>query len=324
MRPRRRIPLFWQIFVPNALLLVLAAVALTFSPATVSSPPLPIEAAVVAISVALMLVINLFLLRWSVGPLEQLARLMREVDPLSPGQRVRLRRASAEIDELADGFNGMLERLEAERRDSARRTLAAEETERRRLARELHDQVGQTLTALMLEIGHAAGRAPEVRRELREAQEAARALGDDIRGIVRRLRPEALDELGLTSALTILAEQFDQHCEFEVRRRFASPLPPLEPDVEVVVYRVAQESLTNAARHARASHVEVALAAVDGWTRLVISDNGRGLNGATPGNGIRGMRERALLAGGRFALDSPLTGGTSVRLDVPGAGGASA
>jgi two-component system sensor histidine kinase UhpB len=309
--------------VPNALLLVLAGIALTLSPATVSSPPLPIEAAVVAVGVALMLVINLFLLRWSVAPLEQLARLMRQVDPLRPGQRVKLRRASAEIDELADGFNGMLERLEAERRDSARRTLAAEETERRRLARELHDQVGQALTALMLEVGHAASRAPEVRSELREAQEAARALSDDIREIVRRLRPEALDDLGLTSALTVLAEQFHQHCEIEVRRRFGSSLPPLDPDVEVVVYRVAQESLTNVARHAGASQVEIALATVDGWARLVISDDGRGLNGATPGNGVRGMRERALLVGGRLALESPPGGGTSVRLDVPGASEAS-
>jgi two-component system sensor histidine kinase UhpB len=323
VRPKRRVPLFWQIFVPNALLLVLAGLALTLSPATVSSPPLPIEAAVVAVGMALMLVINLFLLRWSVGPLEQLARLMRKVDPLRPGQRVRLRRANAEIDELADVFNGMLERLEAERRESARRTLAAEETERRRLARELHDQVGQTLTALMLEVGHAAGRAPEVRSELREAQEAARALSDDIREIVRRLRPEALDDLGLTSALTVLAEQFDQHSEIEVRRRFASPPPTLDPDVEVVVYRVAQESLTNVARHAGASHVEIALSAVEGWTRLEISDDGRGLNGATLGNGVRGMRERALLVGGRFALESPPAGGTSVRLDVPCASEAS-
>jgi two-component system, NarL family, sensor histidine kinase UhpB len=179
------------------------------------------------------------------------------------------------------------------------------------------------LTALMLEVGHAAGRAPEVRSELREAQEAARALSDDIREIVRRLRPEALDDLGLTSALTVLAEQFDQHCEIEVRRRFASQLPTLDPDVEVVVYRVAQESLTNVARHAGASHVEIAIAPVDGWTRLEISDDGRGLNGATPGNGIRGMRERALLVGGRFALESPPTGGTSLRLDVPCASEAS-
>jgi two-component system, NarL family, sensor histidine kinase UhpB len=319
---RRRVPLFWQIFVPNAILLALAGVALMASPATISSPPLLVEVVVVVVGLALMLVLNLFLLRRSVAPLEHLARLMREVDPLRPGQRVRLRRASAEVDELAEVFNGMLERLEEERRDSGRRMLAAQETERRRLARELHDQVGQTLTAVMLEVGHAAERAPEVRSELRDAQEAARALSDDVREIVRQLRPEALDDLGLTSALTVLGEQFSQRSGIDVRRRFAPELPPLDSEAEVVLYRVAQEGLTNVARHARASRVDLSLAAIEGGVRLEVSDNGHGLDNATPGNGIRGMRERALLVGGRLVVRPGPTGGVNVQLDVPPLGGA--
>ena len=310
-------PLFWQIFVPNALLLALAGVALTVSPATISSPPLLVEVVVVAVGIALMVIVDLLLLRRSVAPLEELARLMRDVDPLRPGQRVRLGRASAEVEELAEVFNGMLERLEAERRDSGRRMLAAQETERRRLARELHDQIGQTLTALMLEVGHAAERAPDVRSELREAQEAARALSDDVRDIVRQLRPEALDDLGLTSALTVLGEQFSQRSGIELRRRFAAELPALDPESEVVLYRVAQESLTNVARHAGASRVEVSLVSLDSGVRLEVSDDGHGLNGAMPGHGMRGMRERALLVGGRLAVESPEAGGVRVRLDIP-------
>lgn len=317
MRAWRRAPLFWQIFVPNALLLALAGVALTVSPATISSPPGLVEVAVVAIGIALMLLVNLFLLRRSVGPLEELARLMRAVDPLRPGQRVSLRRASNEVDEVARVFNGMLERLERERRDSGRRMLAAQEAERRRLARELHDQVGQTLTALMLEVGHAAERAPEVRTELREAQEAARALSHDVREIVRQLRPEALDDLGLISALTVLGEQFSERSGIDLRRRFASGLPRLDAEAELMLYRVAQESLTNVARHAGASRVELSLAAVEPGVRLEVVDDGHGLNGATPGNGIRGMRERAMLVGGRLAVGSSPTGGVTVRLDVP-------
>jgi two-component system sensor histidine kinase UhpB len=317
---RRRIPLFWQIFVPNAFLLALAGVALMVSPATISSPPLLVEVVVVAMGLALMLILNLFLLRRSVAPLEQLARLMRDVDPLRPGQRVRLGRASAEVDQVAQVFNGMLERLEWERRDSGRRMLAAQEGERRRLARELHDQVGQTLTALMLEVGHAAERAPEVHGELRHAQEAARALSDDIREIVRRLRPEALDDLGLTSALTVLCEGFTERSGIEVRRRFSAELPRLDSEAEVVLYRVAQESLTNVARHAGASRVQLSLLALEGGVRLEISDDGQGLNGATPGNGIRGMRERALLVGGRLAIQTGPPGGASVRLDLPSPG----
>ena len=310
-------PLFWQIFVPNALLLVAAGGALIVSPATISSPPVLVEVVVVAIGLALMVVLNLYLLRRSVAPLEELARLMRKVDPLRPGERVRVSPASAEVEELAEVFNGMLERLEAERRDSGRRMLAAQEAERRRLARELHDQVGQTLTALMLEVGHAAERAPEVRAELRDAQEAARALSEDVREIVRQLRPEALDDLGLTSALTVLAEEFSERSGIGLRRRFASQLPPLGAETELVLYRVAQESLTNVARHADASRVELSLLALDDGVRLEISDDGHGLNGATPGNGIRGMRERAMLVGGRLAIESPPSGGVSVRLDLP-------
>lgn len=317
VRRPRGLPLFWQIFLPNAVLLVIAGVALMVSPATISSPPLLVEVVVVAIGLMLMLALNLFLLRRSVAPLEDLARLMREVDPLRPGQRVNLERASAEVEELAAVFNGMLERLEEERRDSARRMLAAQETERRRLARELHDQVGQTLTALMLEVGRAAERAPSVRRELREAQEAARALSDDVREIVRRLRPEALDDLGLTSALTVLGEQFSQRTGIDVRRRLSAELPPLDSEAEVVLYRVAQESLTNVARHARASGVELALLAAGAGVRLEVSDDGHGLNGAPPGSGIRGMRERALLVGGRLAVEPSPTGGVTVRLDIP-------
>jgi two-component system sensor histidine kinase UhpB len=313
----RSVPLFWQIFVPNALLLVLAGLALIISPATISSPPVLVEVVVVAIGLALMVVLNLVLLRRSVGPLEELAQVMREVDPLRPGERVGVGPASAEVEQLSDVFNGMLERLEAERRDSGRRMLAAQEAERRRLARELHDQVGQTLTALMLEVGHVAERAPEVREDLREAQEAARALSDDVREIVRQLRPEALDDLGLTSALTVLSEQFSERSGVDVRRRFAAELPPLDSEAELVLYRVAQESLTNVARHAEASHVELSLATLDGGVRLEIADDGCGLNDAAPGNGIRGMRERALLVGGLLAIESLPPGGVSVRLDVP-------
>ena len=310
-------PLFWQIFVPNALLLVVAGVALIVSPATISSPPVLVEVVVVAIGLALMVVLNLYLLRRSVAPLEELAHLMRKVDPLRPGERVRVGPASAEVEDLTEVFNGMLERLEGERRESGRRMLAAQEAERRRLARDLHDQVGQTLTALMLEVGHAAERAPEVRAQLLEAQEAARALSDDVREIVRQLRPEALDDLGLSSALTVLAEEFGERSGIDLRRRFTSELPPIGAEAELVLYRVAQESLTNVARHAHASRVELSLLALGDGVRLEISDDGHGLNGAAPGNGIRGMRERAMLVGGRLAIESPPSGGVSVRLDLP-------
>jgi two-component system sensor histidine kinase UhpB len=211
----------------------------------------------------------------------------------------------------------MLARLEDERRESGRRMLAAQEAERRRVARELHDQVGQTLTGLMLTIGQTAKRAPEVRQELTEAQEAARQLSADVNDLVKRLRPEALDDLGLTSALTVLGEQFSDMSSVELVREFEWGLPVLDRDVEVVLYRVAQESLTNVARHADAASARLRLISAGDRVVLEIADDGHGLNGGGQGNGIRGMRERAVLVGGELDIHSSRNGGVTVRLEVP-------
>jgi two-component system sensor histidine kinase UhpB len=317
-RPARRAPLLWQVFVPNAAVLIAAGVALTLSPATVSSPVAWPEVIVIAAGLVVMLALNLALIRRAVGPLEKLARAMRQIDPLSPGNRVELDSQSAEVAELTDVFNTMIVRLETERRDSALRMLAAQEGERRRVARELHDEVNQSLTALMLQIREAAGDAPsDIAQRLRETQEEMRALSSDVQEIVRRLRPEALDDLGLTSALAVLINRFAERTGITASRRLQHDLPSMPPEAELVVYRVTQEALTNVARHSGADAVDIELAASAGSLSLRVADRGRGLNGAPPGSGIRGMRERALLIGGKLRIESPARGGTEVRLEVP-------
>ena len=318
MQSRREVPLLWRVFVPNAVVLILAVVALAVSPATVSSPIAPREVIVVGLGLAAMLAVNLALIRRAVAPLERLTRAMRETDPLSPGGRVDVSSDSAEVAELTAVFNAMIRRLEDERRDSALRMLAAQEDERRRVARELHDEITQSVTALMLQMGEIAEDAPaDVAARLRETREQMRALSADVERLVHRLRPEALDDLGLTSALTALARGFAQRTGIEVVRRFAADLPRLSSETELVVYRVTQEALTNATRHSGAEAVEVALAADERRLVLSVTDDGRGMNGAAPGAGITGMRERALLVGGRLAFISPPAGGTTVRLEVP-------
>ena len=152
--------------------------------------------------------------------------------------------------ELAEAFNDMLERLENERRDSARRVVRAQEAERRRVARELHDELGQSLTGVLLQIDQAI-RVPD-EADLEEAREGARRSLDDVRRIARDLRPDTLVELGLASALNALATRFTNQCGVVVDRHLDRDLPALGEDVEVVVYRVAQEALTNIARHAGA------------------------------------------------------------------------
>jgi two-component system sensor histidine kinase UhpB len=143
---------------------------------------------------------------------------------------------------------------------------------------------------------------------------------EEVRRIARELRPEMLEHLGLVSALTELSRKFASRSGLEIERRFAEGLPPLSEEAELAVYRVAQEGLTNVARHARASRVEVVLEAGPGSVVLRIADDGRGIGETAALNGhggLRGMREHAVLVGGALAVKRAREGGVEVRLEVP-------
>jgi two-component system, NarL family, sensor histidine kinase UhpB len=319
MRTRlNSLPLFWRVFGTNAAVLVLAFLALVFAPVTVSVPPTAIELAVLAVGLACLLALNLGMLRPAFRPLDELVETMRGHDPLSPGKRVRVGGGPA-IVALAQTFNEMLDRLESERRDSTRRALLVQEGERQRIARELHDEVGQTLTGVMLQVEGLAGMIPdELRDQLDELRETARHGTEEVRRIARRLRPEALDDLGLESALAALAAAIGEQAELRIERRL-EPALPLSQEQELVVYRIAQEALTNVARHADATAVQLHLAQTNQHVVLTVRDDGGGL---PPGafrssQGIRGMRERAMLIGAQLTIGEPAAGGTEVQLSIP-------
>jgi two-component system, NarL family, sensor histidine kinase UhpB len=274
-----------------------------------------------AIALAVMLTANLLLLRHTIGPIDRLVARMRTVDLLRPGQRV-IARGGIEVAELTRAFNEMLERLEAERRESGQRALRAQEAERLRIARGLHDEVGQVLTGVLLQLD-SLGKADDATRprEIEETKQSVRQALEEVRRIARELRPEMLEHLGLVSALTELSRKFADQSGIRVQRSFADALPPLSEEAEIAVYRVAQESLTNVARHAEASRVEIALQRGVDSVILRVADDGRGLP-ETPAsvnghNGLRGMRERALLVGGALAIKRSSEGGVEVRLEVP-------
>jgi two-component system sensor histidine kinase UhpB len=312
--------LSWRVFLTNAAVLVGVSAFLVLTPATVSSPVAVHELLVLVAAITVTLFLDLILLERAFAPLDQLRRLMQRVDPLEPGRRIELARADADVAELADAFNGMLDRLETERRESARRALAAQETERSRIARELHDELGQVLTGVLLLLdeagrsssGGAAGAAIE------EGREAVRSSIEEVRRIVRDLRPEALDDLGLMSALAALATGFEQHTGVTLARELPAALDGLSPEGELVLYRVVQEALTNVARHADAQHAELRVEAGPGEVRVRVRDDGRGLSAAPPDHGgIRGMRERALLVRGGVEVTSAPGAGTEVLLRIP-------
>lgn len=308
-----------RVFLGNVVVVLLALVALVLTPATVSSPVRATELAVLALGVGALLATEFLLLRRAMAPLARLSRFAAEVDPLAPGARAPHDDSVREVREVADAVNGMLDRLEDERRQSARRMLAAEERERTRVARELHDEVGQVLTGVVLSLENARRHAHEpVRAEIEQAQEQVRQGSRDLRAIAVRLRPEALDDLGLRSALAAMGNEMRRSSHVTIDRDLDPAIPALDEDVELVIYRIAQESVTNAVRHGAPSRVVIRLAVEGPDLVLTVDDDGAGFAPGVPsGGGMRGMRERALLVGGRLEINTVPGAGTRVTLTLP-------
>ena len=186
--------------------------------------------------------------------------------------------------------------------------LRAQEEERRRIARELHDQAGQSLTALKIEL------------DLEGRNEASARVADvlaQIRNVSELLRPRALDDLGLVPALRALVDDFSRRTQIPVAME-ADDLSGWSPEAALTLYRVAQEALTNVARHSGAKRAWVRLVREGAACRLVIEDDGRGLgNGHKPHLGLMGMRERVTAAGGTLRLETASKGGLRVEADLP-------
>jgi two-component system sensor histidine kinase UhpB len=304
--------LLQRVIAGNALVVFAGALVLAVSPATVSAKVTTGEAVLLGLGVVVALAINIILMRRAVAPLRALAAEMATADLLGRADAVSPRAPREGVDEvatLARAYDRMLARLQEERRASGRRAIEAQEAERARIGRELHDEVGQALTGVALEL--QAG-------ELGAAREALRAASDGVREVTRGLRPEALEDFGLRGALVALATSLADRTGVRVVRELESALPPLPPETELVVYRVVQEALTNVARHAGAENVTVRVRTVGPVLEVSVVDDGFGREDSPEGTGIQGMRERALLIGARLTVMRAADGhGTEVRMEVP-------
>ncbi len=319
--PRRYIPLFWRVLAVNAALVIgMGMVTVAVMPDRFAHLA-PEEIAVLAVALVATLTANTVLLRRALVPLGQLAAMMSRVDPTRRGTRAQVPSAPSEIADLASAFNAMLGDLERERRESTRRALAAQESERLRIAQELHDEVGQTLTAVLLQLAHLGREltgAPAA--QVAATGETAREGLEAVRHISQRLRPEALDDLGLRGALAVLCERVGERGQMRISHEIDERLPLLPDEVELVIYRVAQEALTNAVRHARAQSAALSLHRATKGLTLTVRDDGVGLPripGAGRSGGLQGMRERAALVDARLTLGGRRGEGTTVRLEVP-------
>jgi two-component system sensor histidine kinase UhpB len=217
-------------------------------------------------------------------------------------------------------------------RGLARSVWNVQEAERRRLARELHDGIGQTLTALkqqleLVEQTTAAELAAPARARLRDATELAAQALRETRELSRLLRPQILDDLGLAPALSWITRTFGERSGIALEVELTGLDARLPAELETLAYRLVQEALNNVAKHAQARRVRVEARSAGGWLSLLVADDGRGFDPAAPtsdGSGLRGMRDRVELFGGRIEVEARPGGGTRIRARVPSApGGAS-
>jgi two-component system, NarL family, sensor histidine kinase UhpB len=279
---------------------------------------------VLAISVA-VLAVGLIRNRRRFAPLEHLIEEMEKVDLSRPGPLLPASidgvGETEEVERLELAFLRMMRRLEAERRRAGSAALQAQEQERARVARDLHDEVNQSLTGLLLRLEAVRDEAPpDLEAELAETKALANQAMRELLSLARQLRPTALDDLGLAAAIGGQVEQLGRG-EIEAELTVEGDFSGLDDDAQLVVYRVAQEALSNAARHSGARRIEVRLRRTDGdGVTLDVADDGRGFAFAESegGLGIAGMRERALLVGGELTIESRPGRGTTVRLTLPG------
>lgn len=306
------IRLLWRIFAVGGVILVADAVLLTFAPRAIDSPPGLTDGLVVAGGLVLMLVLTLGMLRWALAPLEQIAHEASQIDAERPGRRFPQDSRIREVLALQEAFNAMLARLEAGQRERVLAQVRGQERERRRLSRELHDEIGQDVTAALLLLDPDGGK-----EEIAAARGVLKETLTSVRRIVSELRPEALDELGLPSALASLVMRLSERSDLTIEVNLDCELPPLTDEQELVLYRVAQEGLANAIRHGQAAQAQLSLDCSDEAVVLRVVDDGRGMDGSRPGNGIRGMHERAFLVAATVSISPGPTRGTQLELEVP-------
>ena len=321
----RSLTTFQKVAVANSAIIVVGAVIGPLIALNFSRTRLPFLLALLAVGLVATLLANFFILRLAFRPMRELESTMGAVQPGIEEPRVQTNFADPDLRRIATVFNSMLDRLEQERHLSARRVLQAQERERQRVARELHDQTGQALTHEIISLDLLLERTadPKARRQLEAVKRTLEETLGEVHRMAQDLRPSVLDDLGLVPALRTLAKQpsgarISLHVD-GLRER-------LPPPIETALYRIAQEALTNANKYARASRVDIDLRCLDGHVRLTVRDDGGGFDPESipdkeePGRaglGIFGMRERAALLRGTLDIHSARQRGTEVVAQLP-------
>ena len=332
------VPLFYKVLIANVAIVLFGATAGTFVTATaVRDSDVPSRGDLVllfaSIGVLLSVLVNYLVLRAAFQPLdslEEVANAVREGDLSARARPVPF--SDPQLARLAETFNGTLDELERDQahlRELASQVIRAQEDERKRIARELHDDTAQVLFAQLLSVSAMKSSPSSDVRATAEALEnmTVEAI-EGVRRLALELRPPALDDLGLREALGELAQRFSENLCIPVTLHVHGQRDRLPSEVELVLYRVAQEAMTNIAKHAKASKAEIILVRSAESVEITIDDDGRGFDPAIPtrrdesglGLGLFGMEERVALVGGKLSVHQLRPSGVRIRAWIPTTG----
>ncbi len=333
----RRMSIVNRLLIGNSIVIIATAVIATLLSGRLDS--ILHEAGVVPIilsvcfGVLLGSVANYWVIRTALRPLQDLREIVKRVQAESTDEQMRLPEdANPDIRQLAATVNAMLDRLDTRTRQLraiSERLINAQEDERKRIARRLHDDTGQSLSMLIMNLERMEGMIPAESSDLLRRMVAARKLAtrtlEDLRNVIYGLRPTMLDDLGLAPAIRWYARSGLDEAGVQVKFDSLDETMRLPPQVETTLFRIAQEAISNIVRHARAKSASIALWQEDGAACLWVEDDGCGFDfnhiatQALPLQhlGLLGIQERAELVGGEVTVDSAPGHGTRLEVHIP-------
>jgi two-component system, NarL family, sensor histidine kinase UhpB len=324
------LPVFYKVLFANSFIIFVGATGGTWLATHLNTSPVATPWSLVTfiatgwlVSVAL----NFVVLQIAFRPLTDLQKVMTRVQTGEHSVRARLTGADPQADQMAQAFNMMLEAIDDAARLRASQIINAQEQERKRIARELHDETSQVLTSLLISLAvleeslttqDARDRIADTRRLAHQTLRAIRSLSID-------LRPSALDDLGLLPALRWYVKEYQKKCSIEVDFVSSGFKERLPAEMETALYRIIQEALTNTARHSQAKRVSIMLKEDGEEVEGIITDDGSGFDfdalrkspDTERGLGLAGMTERAVLLDGSLDIQSRPGHGTTITVRIP-------
>ncbi len=322
------LPLLYKVLFANSVVILLGATLGTYLATRLNTTGgLPMLIAFIASGLLISVAINFALLKLALTPITRLRETMKQAQAGDLTLKAPVTGHDPDADQLATTFNSMLQAIDDLSKSRARHILHAQEEERKRIARELHDETSQALTSLLISLAllEESVTDPVGRARICDTRTLAHETLRAVRNMSLDLRPSALDDLGLLPALRWYVKEYQQKCGVEAELTASGLKERLPSEVETALYRMIQESLTNTARHAHARHVWVTLTEDGLLLRATVRDDGRGFDAAgmmrkrwqERGLGLAGMQERAALLDGSVEIESEPGAGALVTVTIP-------